>query len=181
MKNVKMIAVSVITVIAISGCLDGVDKDKLAALTGNKNLEQVKESWKNSIRLEKEEDQKIYDYWLKKNGAKADPTFNVEMFEKQFLNEYKQGIDELKAEIKEIDKNVNEQIKKYVDFGYDPIDWRIKRELKNKKENLSWAAESSVFIKNTYIPFLEKKIKEIDEANAKIEKLKAKKLSEIGN
>lgn len=161
MKKVKILGLSVLAAILLIGC-GGVDEDRLAELTGNKNFEQIKQSYVTSVTMQNPEDTKIYAYWLAENGAKASPSFNFELFEKNIQNEYKKEIQKLEDSMKKIESNVNDLIQKSKSNERYRIEYRHVSQLRNLKKNYSFFAFGNAYIKDTYLPFISKQIKILD-------------------
>lgn len=156
--------------IGVVGCGDSVEQKRLVELTGDKNFEQVKQAWQNSILQEKPDDAKVYAYWLEENGQKAQATFNADSFEQSFMMKYNKGIKDSKKKMSEMEKSVDKTIAEAKKQGYSEIDWNLPRALRREKSNASFAAFSSAFVRNTYIPFLSKQLKKIDAANKELKK-----------
>ena len=155
---------------SIVGCSGGVDEKRLIELTGDKNFNQVKQAWQNSILQEKPKDAKIYGFWLEKHGKEAQATFNAEAYEQSFMMKYKKGIEDSKKKMLEMEKSVNKTIAEAKKKGYTEINWNLTRALRREKSNASFAAFSSAFVRNTYIPFLTKQLKKISDANKKLKR-----------
>jgi len=154
-KILKVAAIAALTAAILTGC-GGVDKERLAELTGDKNLNQVKKAYLVSILQEKPEDRKIYAYWLEENGEKADPTFSAENYEKKCQMDYDKGISKLNAEMKKFQAKADKLIKENRSV------WRLQRKIRNEERSASFMAFSMKFIKDQYIPFLEKLDNELD-------------------
>jgi len=168
----KIIVATVVAALSLSviGCGNGVNEKRLVELTGDKNFNQVKQAWQNSILQEKPEDAKVYSYWLKENGQKAQATFNADSFEQSFMMKYNKGIEDSKKKMSEMEKSVDKTIAEAKKQGYSEIDWNLPRALRREKSNASFAAFSSAFVRNTYIPFLSKQLKKIDAANKELKR-----------
>ena len=157
------VAAGIITV-AVAGCSDSVNHKRLVELTGDKNFKQIEQAWAMSVLQEKPEDQKIYAYWLKENGSKADPTFKFENFKESIMSKYNKQISQVKKHMDEIKKGVDEVVKKAEQKHIKP-EYYITRKLENEKTMASFQAPTSAFIRKTYYPFLEKQIKRLDDAS----------------
>ena len=167
MKNWKKISLSlalITGILATTGCSDSVDQKRLAELTGDKNFKQVEQAWSIALVQEKPKDQKIYAYWLKENGTKADPTFNFKTFKESIMIKYNKQIDQVKKHMNQIKKGVDEVVKKAEQKHIKP-EFYITRKLENEKTMASFQAPTSAFIRKTYYPFLEKQIKRLDDAS----------------
>lgn len=92
----------VAAIFGFSGC-GGVDKAKLAQLTGDKSFEQVKESYKKAVFYDKKEEVEIYKYYLTKNADKA-AGFDFEMYSSKVNQDYQ-----------DMSKKLQEQLQKYRD------------------------------------------------------------------
>lgn len=102
----KKIIISVALAAALfTGC-GGVDKERLAQLTGDKSFEQVQAAYKTSIFYEKEEDAKIYEYYLKKNQEKV-VGFDFEMYSNKTNQDYQKAKKELDDKLKKIRENLD--------------------------------------------------------------------------
>lgn len=97
-----MIMSAALVVAIFTGC-GGVDKQKLAQLTGDKSFEQVKESYRKAVFYDKKEEVEIYKYYLTKNADKV-AGFDFEMYSKKIDQDYL-----------DLSKKLQEQLKKYKD------------------------------------------------------------------
>ena len=167
------ILVAAISVMSV-GCSDSVDQKRLVQLTGDKNFNQVKQAWQMSVLQEKPEDQKIYGYWLRENGTKAEATFNFENFKSAFMTQYNKDIGKIKERMKSIktsvDKIVKESKEKHRKMGYNML-----RQLRNEKTMASFQAPTSAFIRKTYYPFLKQQMKRIYDAQDEVKAYEKKK------
>jgi len=98
MRNWKKVAIAIAVAGMIVGCSSGVNKQKLADLTAGKSFKQIEQSYAMSV-YNSNSHQKVYAYWLQKNGKKADPTFNFDLL-KMKITKAKEKIDE------EVDKKI---------------------------------------------------------------------------
>jgi len=168
----KIIVAAVVAALSLSviGCGNGVNEKRLVELTGQKNFEQIKQAWQNSILQEKPEDAKVYAYWLEKNGKIAEPTFNADAFEESFMMKYNKGIEETKQKMQKMKSSVDTEIANAKKHGYREVNWNIARALRNEKRMASFAAFSSAFVRDTYIPFLSKLLDKLDKANKELKR-----------
>jgi len=143
MKKYIKVIVAALVALTIVGC-GGVDEDRLADLTGGKNMEQVKMSYAMALIQENEKDLKIYAYWLDEYQDN-DASFNFERFEKKAQMEYDQAITKLKAKMEEIKANKDK--------------FRV-RQLQNERQTMRMVAGNFKFVKEVYVPFLTATIKE---------------------
>jgi len=146
MIKFKNILLNIFVMLIIVGCSSGVDENRLAILTGNKSFIQIKNSYKLSIVNNKLEDAKIYAYWLKYNGIKADPIYNHEMYIKNIDLQLKQAISEIDKKMADINEHRTKV--KYRD---------VSEELKM----MYFLSGNFAYAKEVYIPFLIKLKKEI--------------------
>ena len=167
MKAVLLSAALVIGGASITGCSDSVDKQKLVQLTGDKSFEEIKKAWQMSILQEKPDEAKIYAYWLKENGQKASPTFNFENFKTAFMTKYNEDISKIKKRMEAIKKDVDEEVESAEKSHREP-GYRLYKALREEATMAGFQSFTSAFIRNTYIPFLEKQMKRISEKQKKI-------------
>ena len=177
----KVLSVAVVTgiIAATTGCSDSVDHKRLVELTGDKNFKQIEQAWAMAVVQEKPEEQKIYAYWLKENGTKADPTFNFENFKESIMSKYNKQIAQVKKHMDEIKKGVDEVVKKAEEKHIKPEYFMIKK-LQNEKTMASFQVPTSAFIRKTYYPFLQKQIKRIYAAEDAVDAY-YKKRNELSN
>jgi len=178
MKNWKKISLSlalITAILATTGCSDSVDHKRLVELTGDKNFKQVEQAWAMSVLQENPKDRKIYGYWLKENGSKADSTFNSDNFKESIMSKYNKQIDQVKKHMAEIKKGIDEVVKAAKQKHIKP-EYYITRKLENEKTMASFQAPTSAFIRNTYYPFLQKQIKRLDDASDLVDKYNKKQL-----
>jgi len=178
------VAAGIITV-AVSGCSDSgsdsVDAKRLLELTGDKNFKQVEQAWSIALVQERAEDQKIYAYWLKENGSKADPAFKFENFKESIMIKYNKQINQVKKHMDEIKKGVDEVVKAAEEKHIKP-EYFITRKLLNEKKMASFQVSTSGYIRNTYYPFLQKQIKRLDDASDAVDFYDKKQLeNEMSN
>lgn len=173
-KQIKILTLSAIAAILLNACGSSIDENKLAELTGNKNFEQIKQSYILSVTTENKADQEIYTYWLKENGAKDQPSFSFDTFKKNIDLEYKKQIDLLKAQMAKISENVQAMILKSKETNSKwEIDYRKIRDLKSQRMMYNYSSGNSSFIKNTYLPFLNTQIQLLkDEIERKKQQIK---------
>lgn len=115
MKKIIMSAALVAAMI-FTGC-GGVDKAKLAQLTGDKSFEQVKAAYKTAVFYDKKEEVEIYKYYLTKNADKV-AGFDFEMYSSKVNQDYL-----------DMSKKLQEQLKKYQD-NIDKVPYaQLKNEL----------------------------------------------------
>jgi hypothetical protein len=149
------VAAAIMTVV-LSGCAPS--DERLAELTGGKNLNQIKQGYLMSMAMEKPKDLEVYKYWLEERGEKADPSFDPETFEKKVDMEFKKAIAKIDDKMTKIKKEV--ETKNH--FSY--------RDVQNVKSELSamqWMGTNSAYIQKTYIPFLKKMVKKMEAKRSK--------------
>ncbi|MEA2017826.1 MAG: hypothetical protein U9N59_05200, partial [Campylobacterota bacterium] len=110
--KLRTLALSTVAAAILTGC-GGVDEERLAELTGDKNFEQVKISYVTALALEKREDMKIYEHWLKENGKLAQPTFNFENYKTKINTEYEKQITIFEKKMTEISTKTDALIAKH--------------------------------------------------------------------
>ncbi len=99
MRNWKKVAIIIAIAGIMAGCSSGVDKQKLADLTAGKSFKQVEQAYAMSV-YDGSPDQKIYAYWLKENGKKADPTFDFDLLQMKVTKAKKKMDEEIDKKIK---------------------------------------------------------------------------------
>ncbi len=161
MKRLKLIAISTVAAAVLSGC-SGVDEDRLAELTGNKNFQQVKQSYISARALDKTENVKIYKYLLEKNGEKAQATFNFKMFEKQLDQQFLKQKDIYEKKMNLITKQNNDLIARSKSKGFD-IQYKYIHNLKKELKQTHILSTGSYYLKTVYIPFLGSEISKLKE------------------
>jgi len=148
MRKVAKLGAVIVTVgLILAGC-SGVDEKRLAELTGDKNLEQVKSAYVLAKTLERPDDAEIYMYWLEENGEKSDPSFSAEMYKKKTEME----IEKMHKEFDLKMKKIREEADRIIAKGY--IDYRFIRNIGNEQRNVSFIAANIKYIKDVYYPFL---------------------------
>jgi len=110
MRNWKKVAVAVAVAGMIVGCSSSVDKQKLADLTAGKSFKQVEQAYAMAI-YNNNLDQKVYAYWLEKNGKKADPTFSFDLLRMKITKAKKKIDEEVEKKIKALPKLTYNQLK----------------------------------------------------------------------
>lgn len=103
MKKILMSAA--IATMLFTGC-GGVDKERLAQLTGDKSFEQVQAAFKSAAFYEKKDDLEIYKYYLQKNEDKI-PGFDFENFSLKVESDYQKAKKELDDKLKKIRENLD--------------------------------------------------------------------------
>jgi len=182
MNNWKKISLSlalITGILATTGCSDSVDHKKLVELTGDKNFKQVEQAWSIALVQEKPEEMKIYGYWLRENGSKADSTFKFENFKESIMSKYNKQIDQVKKHMAEIKKGIDEVVKTAKQKHIKP-EYFITRKLLDEEKMASFQVPTSGYIRNTYYPFLQKQIKRLDPADAAVDAY-YKKQNELSN
>lgn len=171
MKNlVKLSLVAAVLTVTFSACSGGVDKKRLAELTGDKNFKQVEQAWKMSVLQEKPKDQKIYAYWLKENGEKASATFDFDNFKTGFMTKYNDGLKKAKNEMAQIKSGVDKMVANIKKNNNYNDGWNMIRSLNTQKDMVSFQAGSSAFIRKVYYPFLQKQVDRITTAQDEAKK-----------
>ena len=145
MNRFKSILLSIIAMLIVTGC-SGVDENKLATLTGNKSFIQIKNAYKAAIANDNKENAKVYAYWLKENGQKADPIYNHSMYVKNIDLQLKQAIAEIDKKIADIKAH-----KKQVRY----------RDISEEIKMMQFLSASFAYVRNVYIPFLKQVKKEV--------------------
>jgi hypothetical protein len=175
MKRLKLIAVSAIAAAVLSGCGSDIDENKLIELTGNKNFQQVKTEYIHSLVNDKKEELKIYGYWLKENGSKAESTFNYDHFQKQLNDALKKEMAKLDKKMLKIKTHVDSLIQKSQSSKRYVIEYREIKKLSEVLKMAYFYQETSAYYKNTYIPFLKKQLQMLrDEREAGKKKVELK-------
>ena len=142
MKKYIKLVVAALVALTIVGC--GVDEDRLADLTGGKNFQQIKMSYALAMIQENKKDLEIYAYWLDEYEDN-DASFNFGRFKKKAKMEYDQAIAKLKAKMDDIKTNKEK--------------YKV-RQLQNERQTMRMLAGNFKFVKEIYVPFLTKTIKE---------------------
>lgn len=150
MKKVKSLVVALIASLLLIGC-GGVDKNRLAELTGDKSFEQIKKDYMLSVANEKVEDEEVYAYLLNKY-ADSDAAFDFGAFKQKIEIEWKKEVESYKANMQMVDNAIKNKT----------IDRKKLKELKAHKETFAMFSYSNKFIKNEYVPFLEDAIQRAD-------------------
>ena len=149
MKKFNNIVIGITAIVVLSGC-SGVDEDKLAQLTGNQSFKNIKESYQIAVTSEDEDSIEVYEYWLDENGAKADPSFDSNPFKKNIKLNLKKAIEELKTKMAAIRDNPNQ-------VRY--------RDIKGELEMMYMVGRNIKFVREVYVPFLEKTKDEVLKRN----------------
>lgn len=143
MRKIIMSAALVAAMFGFSGC-GGVDKERLAQLTGDKSFDQVKESYKMSVFNDKAEDTEIYAYYLEQNEDKV-VGFDFDNFALKIDTDYQKVVKELEDKKQKLKDNLdkislrqlNQELQTLVFMGgrAKPIDDYIKfvKDLKEQK------------------------------------------------
>lgn len=101
----KILISAALSVALFAGC-GGVDKERLAQLTGDKSFEQVQAAFKSAAFYEKKDDLEIYKYYLQKNEDKI-PGFDFENFSLKVESDYQKAKKELDDKLKKIRENLD--------------------------------------------------------------------------
>lgn len=101
----KILISAAIATMLFTGC-GGVDKERLAQLTGDKSFEQVQAAYKSAAFYEKADDMEIYKYYLEKNQDKV-AGFDFENFSLKVESDYQKAKKELDDKLKKIRENLN--------------------------------------------------------------------------
>lgn len=140
----KILISAALSVALFAGC-GGVDKERLAQLTGDKSFEQVQAAFKSAAFYEKKDDLEIYKYYLQKNEDKI-PGFDFENFSLKVESDYQKAKKELDDKLKKIRENLDKvtitQLKNEMTMyafmmGSKPIDDYVKALEKLQKDK--WA------------------------------------------
>lgn len=101
----KILMSAVMAAMLFAGC-GGVDKERLAQLTGDKSFEQVQAAFKSAAFYEKKDDLEIYKYYLQKNEDKI-PGFDFENFSLKVESDYQKVVKELDDKLQKIRENLD--------------------------------------------------------------------------
>lgn len=101
----KIIISAALAAALFTGC-GGVDKERLAQLTGDKSFEQVKEAYKSAVLREMPEDAEVYAYYLSKNEEKI-VGFDFENFSLKVESDHKELVTKLETTFKKFEDNLN--------------------------------------------------------------------------
>jgi|AMQJ01.1.fsa_nt_gi hypothetical protein len=153
MKKLIMSA-ALVAAMFFTGC--GVDEARLAQLTGDKNFDQVKESYKKAVFYDKKEDVEVYKYYLTKNADKV-TGFDFEMYAKK--------IDQDNSDMY---AKTQEQLKKFKDNLSKITYTQLKQELSMGAFMMGQAKAIDDYVKG--IETLMKEKNELDKAAKKAEK-----------
>lgn len=144
MKKVTQIVVAVLAAtLLITGC-GGVDKNKLAQLTGTKNFEQIKQAYIYTVLQNVPEDKRIYAYWLQKH-EEENSGFDYNLFAKNIDMEYEKTVSEIENKMKTIEIE---------------IDKISLHQLQDERRTASFLALDVKIVKETYLPFLNRMIEQ---------------------
>lgn len=101
----KILMSAAMAAMLFTGC-GGVDKERLAQLTGDKSFDQVQAAYKSSIFNEKEDDAKIYEHYLKENEEKV-VGFDFEMYSSKTAQDYQKVKTELSDKLQKMRDNLD--------------------------------------------------------------------------
>jgi len=167
MKNtLKTLTIAVAAAAILTGC-GGVDKEKLAELTVDKNFKQIEVAYVKAVFNQKADDVEIYEYWLEKNGKKSDPTFDFELYKMKAQKDIQKQLKKWNTQKEKINEAVEKELAK-IKSG-KKLDWNIIRALKNESNTLLYMPYDIEPI-NEYRKFIEQKKDELLETDKEREK-----------
>lgn len=158
MRKLIMSAV-LLAAMLFTGC-GGVDKERLAQLTGDKSFEQVKAAYKTAVFYDKKDDLEVYKYYLTKNADKV-AGFDFEMYSSKVNQDYLDMSNKLKVELKKLKDNLSK-------ISYS----QLKNELTMSAFMMGQAKPVDDYIKG--VEALMKEKIELDKAKEKAEKARKK-------
>ena len=145
------ITLTAITLTAIlSGC-GGVDKEKLAELTSDKNFAQIKKDYIIADLNRNDEKLEIYGYWLQKNGPKVNPTFDFEIFRIKTDRDVQKELENFEKEKKHIQKAFEKEMQSIKNGN--KLDYNAIKSIKSRLSMLYFMPHNINYVQE-YIKFL---------------------------